>query len=258
MRPRAAGGGALAALVLPWPRRARADATAAAERFREAGERVRAGDSPKAHRDLPRAGRLGPRERARSTGTGRRPPRRAARPERRCGPCCAARELDPGDRALPREIERLREAANLDPAEIAPEPLAVLARVSRRFHLGWLALALAAVVGGRARRRALRCPPALAGPHARPGPRLALALLAAAVPVAGALRPAHGGGRPPGRAAARRRLAHRRSRSARCARGGRCRCSSGAPRYLRVEDSSGARGWAHADDVWPLDRRPQP
>ena len=28
--------------------------------------------------------------------------------------------------------------------------------------------------------------------------------------------------------------------------------------YLRVEDSSGARGWAHVDDVWPLDRPPQP
>jgi SH3-like domain-containing protein len=26
--------------------------------------------------------------------------------------------------------------------------------------------------------------------------------------------------------------------------------------YLRVEDSSGARGWARRDDVWPLDRPP--
>jgi hypothetical protein len=25
--------------------------------------------------------------------------------------------------------------------------------------------------------------------------------------------------------------------------------------YVRVEDSSGARGWAHADDVWPLEPR---
>ena len=28
--------------------------------------------------------------------------------------------------------------------------------------------------------------------------------------------------------------------------------------YVRVEDSSGARGWAHRDDVWPLDHRPEP
>jgi hypothetical protein len=26
--------------------------------------------------------------------------------------------------------------------------------------------------------------------------------------------------------------------------------------YLRVEDSSGARGWARQDDVWPLDQPP--
>ena len=45
---------------------------------------------------------------------------------------------------MTREIDRLREAANLDPAEIAPEPLAALARLSRRFHLGLVALVLAA------------------------------------------------------------------------------------------------------------------
>jgi hypothetical protein len=28
--------------------------------------------------------------------------------------------------------------------------------------------------------------------------------------------------------------------------------------YLRIEDSSGARGWARADDVRRLDRPPQP
>lgn len=26
--------------------------------------------------------------------------------------------------------------------------------------------------------------------------------------------------------------------------------------YLRIEDSSGARGWAHQDDVWGLDQPP--
>jgi len=53
-----------------------------------------------------------------------------------------ARELDPGDRAVRRDVEAVRESLNLDPAEIAPEPLAAAARLARRFHLDLLAAAL--------------------------------------------------------------------------------------------------------------------
>ena len=28
--------------------------------------------------------------------------------------------------------------------------------------------------------------------------------------------------------------------------------------YLRIEDSAGSRGWARVQDVWRLDRKPQP
>jgi hypothetical protein len=56
-----------------------------------------------------------------------------------------ARELDPGDRAVVRDVERLRESLNLDSAEIAPEPLAAAGRVSRRFRLDLVALALLAL-----------------------------------------------------------------------------------------------------------------
>ena len=53
-----------------------------------------------------------------------------------------ARELDPGDRAVGREVERLRDALNLDRAEIAPEPLVAAGRFSRRFRLDLVAAAL--------------------------------------------------------------------------------------------------------------------
>ncbi|MFH1177500.1 MAG: hypothetical protein V1750_08840, partial [Acidobacteriota bacterium] len=53
-----------------------------------------------------------------------------------------ARELEPGDAALGREIERLRQLANLDAAELSPAPLAALSRTSRRLHLDLAAVLL--------------------------------------------------------------------------------------------------------------------
>ena len=96
-----------------------------------------------------------------------------------------ARELDPGDRAVVRDVERLREALNLDPAEIAPEPLAVAGRFARRFQLDLVAavlLALSVVLHGLARTRFR---PAAANGLAWGA--LVLGLVAAAVPLVASL-----------------------------------------------------------------------
>jgi len=159
------------------------------------------------------------------------------------------REVEPGDRSLVRELERLREAANLDPAELAPEPMAAVARFARRFHLGWLALGLAVL--SLAAHLVGRLRPALTLPARAAWAAAALALLAAAAPLAGATA------RPTG-VVVRRGAPLLDGASATAHSIGALRqgevvplLESGAA-YLRVEDSSGARGWAHRDDVWPL------
>ena len=53
-----------------------------------------------------------------------------------------ARELAPADAAIGREIEHLRQAANLDVAELAPEPLGDLTRNVLRLHIPLVALLL--------------------------------------------------------------------------------------------------------------------
>jgi hypothetical protein len=162
------------------------------------------------------------------------------------------RAVEPGDGRLGREIERLREAASLQPAELAPEPLGAVARLGRRLRLGWVALAAAvASVLCHAVARRSRAPWAGRAVWASS----ALALAVGAVPLAGAL------GRPtavvavPGAALLE-------SASASAATVGELREGEVLPvlaesaGYLRVEDSSGARGWARQSDVWPLDRPP--
>jgi hypothetical protein len=231
-----------------------ADATAAAQRFREAAERVRAGDALQAiaiYRELAASGL--------ESGSLYWNWAQAASARGEAGEALWAvlrgREVDPGDRSLAREVERLREAANLDPAELTPEPVAVLARVGRRFHLDWLALALA--LASVAAHSAGRWLPARVWPARAAWAAAALALLAAAVPVAGATA------RPT--AVVVRRGAPLLDGASPIARPvGALRQGEAVPviersaAYLRVEDSSGARGWAHVDDVWPLDRRPEP
>jgi hypothetical protein len=165
-----------------------------------------------------------------------------------------ARELDPGDRAVSREVERLREALNLDRAEIAPEPLAAAGRLSRLFRLDLVAgaclvLSLAAHALGRFRRRpggpwgrvavgllalgALAGSPAVAGSFARPTAtviRRGASLYDAASPtaaVAGALR-----------------------------EGEVVPVLEASGEWLRVEDNAGARGWARASDVRRIDAPP--
>ena len=162
-----------------------------------------------------------------------------------------ARELDPGDRAVRRDIERLREGANLDRAEIAPEPLAALARESRRFRLDLIAVALMVVsLAAHAwlRLRGRRWAPRVAG---LAWVTLALGLLVAVGPVVGSLA------RPTGAVVGRgARLLDAASLTAEAV--GTLRegevvpilASSGD--YVRIEDSSGARGWALATDVRSL------
>jgi len=164
-----------------------------------------------------------------------------------------ARELDPGDRAVRRDVERLREAQNLDSAEIAPEPLAAVARLARRFHLDLLAaalllLSLVAHAWGRWRPGSAWTVPAT-------WVALLAGLLAAAGPAAGALA------RPTG-TVVRRGAPLLDAASPNAEPIGTLREGEVVPilepsgAWLRVEDASGARGWAHVDDVRRLDRPP--
>jgi tetratricopeptide (TPR) repeat protein len=166
-----------------------------------------------------------------------------------------ARELDPGDRAVRRQIETLREALNLDPAEIAPEPLAAAARLARRLRLdvaGVVLLALSLAVHMLARLR----------PGSRwPGPTgwaaLSLGLLAAAAPIAGVLARSTG-------TVVRRGAPLLDAASPTAEAIGTLREGEVVPilepggDWLRVEDASGARGWAHVADVRRLDVAPTP
>lgn len=164
-----------------------------------------------------------------------------------------ARELDPADRAVGREIERVREAVNLDRAEIAPEPLAAAARLARRYRLDLLAaalLALSLVLHVLARVMATRWAGSAAAAV------FGLGLLAGAAPVAGSwARPT---------AVVVRRGAPLLDQASTTAEAvGSLREGEVVPvldasgDYLRIEDSSGARGWALASEVRRLDRPPR-
>jgi hypothetical protein len=166
-----------------------------------------------------------------------------------------ARELDPGDRAVRRDVERLREALNLDPAEIAPEPLAAAARLARRFHLDVVAALL--LVLSLAAHALARFHPGSAWPTPLSWTALSLGLLAAAAPIAGVLA------RPTG-AVVRRGAPLLESASPSAEPIGSLREGEVVPildpsgDWLRVEDASGARGWAHVADVRRLDIPPTP
>jgi len=220
----------------------------AADRFREAGERARAGDTPKAleiYRDL--AG-SGVESAALYWNWAQAAEARGSQGEALWA-LLRAREVAPGDRAVAREIERLREGANLDPAEIAPDPLAVVARAARRFRLDLVACLLLAIsVAAHAAARWRRT----GAPLARMAwTALALGLAVAVVPIAGAYA------RPTGvvvrRGAPVLDAASPTAESIGALREGEVVPvleRSGA--YVRVEDSSGVRGWASAEDVRPL------
>jgi hypothetical protein len=164
-----------------------------------------------------------------------------------------ARELGGADAAAAREIERLRRAANLDVAELAPDPLAALARGARTLRLDLVAIVLLAF--SLAAHAAARALPGARWPVAVTWAALLIATGAAATVLTGAR--AH-----PSAVVVRRGvpLADAASPTASALatlREGEVVPVLGASgAYLRIQDSSGARGWVSEDDVWRLDRPP--
>lgn len=201
---------ALVAIAIAGP----ALADPAEDRFREANDLVRAGDYPKAVALYQQIASSGQESASLYWNWAQAAAARGAQGEALWA-LLRARELDPGDRTVARDAQRLREALNLDPAEIAPEPLAAVGRFARRFRLDLVALALLALsvlAHGLVRL----------GPSRRVAGRLAwsalaLGLLAAAVPLAAS----HGGGRPAGRTAAGLGVADGRDDGLPPGRGGR-------------------------------------
>jgi tetratricopeptide (TPR) repeat protein len=224
------------------------------DRFREANELVRAGDYPKAIAAYGALAASGQESASLYWNWAQAATARGASGEALWA-LLRARELDPGDRAVVRDVERLREALNLDPAEVAPEPLAAAARFSRRFRLDLLGAALVALsvlAHGLGRLR-----PRPRWPFSLAGAALVLGLLAAAVPLVGSFA------RPTGVVVRRGApLVDAASPSAEAI--GTLREGEVVPvleasgEWLRVEDNAGARGWAHASDVRRLDAPPAP
>ena len=223
-----------------------------AERFRAAGDQLRSGDAPKAiatYRELAASGI----ESASLYWNWAQAASARGETGEALWAVLRAREIDPADRSLSREIQRLRESANLDAAEIAPEPLAVLDRASRRFQLGWLVVLLAAL--SLASHAAVRRLPAHRWPAPTAWVALAMAIALGALPIAGALARATG-------VVVRRGAPLLDAASPTAHAIGSLREAEVVPLvertadYVRVEDSSGARGWAHRDDVWPLETTP--
>jgi len=237
---------ALVAALFALPIAARAQPDAAA-RFQAANDLARAGDYPKA---IEGYAALGAQAESASLFWNWA---QAARARGAAGESLwallKARELEPGDRALAREIDEVRAALGLDAAEIAPEPLDALARLGRRFALGWVALALAAAS-------------LLAHAAVRFGrlPRAAFAAwLTAVLAVAAALPVLAGSFARPTGVVVRRGAPLLPAASPTAESAGALREGEVVPLldvsggYVRLEDSSGARGWALAEDVRRLD-----
>jgi hypothetical protein len=226
-------------------------AAAPADRFREANDAARSGDLPKALAGYAAVAASGQESASLYWNWAQAAAARGAFGEALWA-LLRARELEPGDAAVGRQIEELRKAANLDPAELQPEPLQPLDRLSRRFRLAPLAVALAVIsllAHGAARftsRAALvRAAAAL----------FALSCLAASLPLAGSFaRPTAVVAR---RGAPLLEAASPTAEPVATLREGEVvpilETSAG---FLRVEDRSGARGWARAADVRRLDGPP--
>jgi Bacterial SH3 domain len=213
--------------------------------FREANELARAGDYPKAIALYEQLARGGTSSGSLFWNWGQAAAARGATGEALWA-LLRARELEPGDRAVLRDIERLREAANLDPAEIAPEPLLAAARLARRCRLDLVAVALLAL--SLAAHAIARLAPGARWAGTVLWSSLVAGLFVSAVPAVGALA------RPVGvvlhRGAPLLDAASPTAESVGTLREGEVvpilERSGG---YVRVEDSSGARGWASAEDV---------
>jgi tetratricopeptide (TPR) repeat protein len=241
---------ALVAIALAVP----AHADPAADRFREANDLVRAGDYPKAIALYQEIASSGQESASLYWNWAQAAAARGGQGEALWA-LLRARELDPGDRAVGRDVQRLREALNLDPAEIAPEPLSAVGRFARRFRLDLVALALLAlsvlahvlVRLGVGRRVAGRVA----------GSALALGLLVAVVPLAASFA-------RPTAAVVRRGAPLLDSASPTAEPTGALREGEVVPvlessgEWVRVEDNAGARGWAHVADARRLDVPPPP
>jgi hypothetical protein len=220
-------------------------------RFRAANELTRSGDFPKAIAGYEALAAAGDESASLYWNWAQAAAARGAQGEALWA-LLRARELDPGDRAVSRDVARVREALNLDPAEVAPEPLAAVARAARRVHLDHVALALLAaslVAHALARLAGLRGARPLAAALA------ALGVLVALVPMAGGLArptaavvrrgaPLYDAASPAAEAVASLR------------EGEVVPILEATGEWLRVEDNAGARGWARAQDVRRLDRPP--
>ncbi len=240
----------LLAIAIAGP--ARADP--AEDRFREANDLVRAGDYPKAVALFQQIAYSGEESASLYWNWAQAAAARGTRGEALWA-LLRARELDPGDRAVARDVQRLREALNLDPAEIAPEPLAAVGRFARRFRLDLVALALLAlslIAHGLVRLGSGR---RVAGRLAWSA--LGLGLLTAAVPVAASFA-------RPTAAVVRRGAPLLDSASPTAETTGSLREGEVVPvlessrEWVRVEDNAGARGWAHVADARRLDVPPEP
>lgn len=242
--------GVLAALL--WASAGAVASESPEERFRGAGELLRSGDAPRAVATYQRLAAEGHESASLYWNWAQAASTRGANGEALWA-LLRAREVDPGDAALEREIARVREAAGLDPAELQPEPLGALARVSRRLHLDLLALGLAALSLGlhawaRFRGVSRRVVPAgwTAG---------GLALLVGLLPIAGSMA------RPTAVVVARGapllESASPGAEPVATLREGEVvpvlEASAG---FARVEEASGARGWARAADLRRLDLPP--
>lgn len=164
-------------------------------------------------------------------------------------------ELDPGDPAARRELERLRQIAQLSPAETAPQPWGELARQARRWRAGTLAVIFFALslLGHAAARWLL---PAARWPVAGAWVAFVLAMLLSvpttlvpwvARPLATVVRagaPLLDAASPHAGTLATLRV------------GEVVPILTRSGRYLRIQDSSGARGWALVEQVWPLEELP--
>jgi hypothetical protein len=231
-----------------------AHAAAPEQRFRDAGELARSGDYPRAIAAYESLAAAGQASASLYWNWAQAASARGATGEALWA-LLRARELDPADHAVNRDIERVREGANLDRAEIAPEPLAAVARASRQFHLDLIAVALLAL--SILAHLLLRARHGLApfGPLAWAS--LVLGLLVAAAPVAGAM--AHPTAVVVKRGAPLLDAASPTANTVGTLREGEVlpilERSGG---YLRVEDSSGARGWAVPGDVRPVTGTPAP
>jgi hypothetical protein len=225
-----------------------AGASTSGERFQQANEAARSGDYPKAiaaYRSLAAGGETSA---ALYWNWAQVALAQGSRGES-VWALLSARERDPRDAAVARALERLREELNLDPAELAPEPLAQWRRWARWLHVDLVAAALLLLsLAAHAARRIGRVDRGRATSWTCFALGVLLALLWSL------------GSQAKATAVVVRRGATLFDAASTSAESiGTLREGEVVPvltrsgDYLRVQDSAGARGWARADEVALID-----